>query len=31
MMVFPSLGTGRSFHPLMAWWAVLHAFSIRAR
>jgi hypothetical protein len=31
MLFFPSLGTGRSIHPLMAWWAVLHAFSVLAR
>jgi hypothetical protein len=29
---FPSLGgAGRSLHPLMAWWAVLHALSMLAR
>ncbi|GAA2752928.1 YaaC family protein [Kitasatospora cinereorecta] len=31
LLFFPSLGTGRSVHPLMAWWAVLHAFSMLAR
>lgn len=31
LLFFPSLGTARSIHPLMAWWAVLHAFSMLAR
>lgn len=29
---FPALGsTGKSLHPLMAWWVVLHALSMLAR
>lgn len=29
---FPALGsTGKSIHPLMAWWVVMHALSMLAR